>query len=37
MILSALGLMMIGGSCKGWADKYISFPRLAGLIVSLRY
>lgn len=37
MILSALGLMMIGGSCKSWTDKYITFSRIANLIASLRY
>lgn len=37
MMLSVLGLLMIGGSCKGWADKYVTFPRLANLIVSLRH
>lgn len=35
-MLSTLGLLMIGGACKGWVDKYINFQRIAILIISLR-
>lgn len=32
MILSAIGLMMIGGACKGWVDYHLSFHLLPKLI-----
>lgn len=36
-MLLSIGLLMVGGACKGWADKYLTFPRIAGLIVSLKH
>lgn len=28
-MLFIVGLLMIGGACKGWADKYIMVSRVA--------
>lgn len=36
-MLSTIGLLMIGGACKGWADRYLTRPRIASIFVSLRH
>lgn len=36
-MLLTVGLLMVGGACKGWADNYLTYPRIASLIVSVKH